>query len=60
MLGMGELLIILVIVLVLFGAGRITNVMGEAGKGVRAFKEGLRGEAEGNAKIEAAKDKTPE
>ena len=43
MLGLGvtELIIILVIVLVLFGVGRISRVAGEMGSGVRAFREGL-------------------
>ncbi len=44
MFGMGfpELLVVLVIVLVLFGAGRLPEVMGSLGKGVQAFKKGLR------------------
>ena len=41
-LGLGELLVVLVIVLVLFGAGRLPEVMGSLGKGVQAFKRGLR------------------
>jgi sec-independent protein translocase protein TatA len=41
-LGMGELLVVLVIVLVVFGAGRLPEVMGSMGKGVQAFKKGLR------------------
>lgn len=40
-LGIGELLVILVIVLVVFGAGRLPEVMGSLGKGVQAFKKGL-------------------
>jgi sec-independent protein translocase protein TatA len=44
-LGLGpvELLIILVIVIVLFGPGRLGKVMGELGSGLRSFKEGLGG-----------------
>lgn len=38
-----ELLIILLIVILLFGVGRISKVAGEFGKGIRAFKEGLQG-----------------
>jgi sec-independent protein translocase protein TatA len=38
-----EWLIILVIVLVLFGVGRIGKIAGELGGGIRAFREGLRG-----------------
>ena len=42
--GFMELVVILVIVLVLFGAGRLTRVMGDFGKGIRAMKEGLKSE----------------
>ena len=41
-LGPTELIIILVIVLVLFGVGRIGKIAGELGSGIRAFKEGLQ------------------
>jgi sec-independent protein translocase protein TatA len=41
--GITELLIVLVIVLVLFGVGRISKIAGEMGSGIRAFKEGLQG-----------------
>jgi sec-independent protein translocase protein TatA len=40
-LGPTELIIILVIVILLFGVGRISKIAGEMGKGVRAFREGL-------------------
>lgn len=40
-LGPTELIIILVIVVILFGAGRISKVAGEMGKGIKAFKAGL-------------------
>ena len=44
--GFPELLIILVIIVVLFGPGRIGKVAGELGKGIRAFKDGLAGKDE--------------
>ena len=43
-LGPTELIIILLIVIVLFGAGRLSKTMGELGSGIRSFKEGLNGE----------------
>jgi sec-independent protein translocase protein TatA len=46
--GPTELIIILVIVLVLFGVGRIGKIAGELGSGIRAFKDGLRGPDEPN------------
>ena len=45
-LGPTELIIILVIVIVVFGVGRISRIGGELGSGIRAFKEGLQGEEE--------------
>lgn len=38
-LGIAELLIILVLVLLIFGAGKLPKVMGELGKGAKAFKD---------------------
>ena len=39
-----EIVIVLVIVLLLFGPGRITKIAGEMGKGIKEFKDGLSGE----------------
>lgn len=43
-LSFGHILIVLVLVLVLFGAGRLPQVMGDLGKGLRNFKDGLKGD----------------
>jgi sec-independent protein translocase protein TatA len=43
-IGPTELIIILVIVLLLFGVGRIGKIAGELGSGIRAFKDGLSGD----------------
>lgn len=43
-LGQTELIVILVIVLLLFGVGRIGKIAGELGSGIRSFKAGLNGE----------------
>lgn len=45
-LGPTELMIILGIVILLFGVGRIGKIAGELGSGIRSFKEGLQGENE--------------
>ncbi len=42
-LGPTELFLILVIVVILFGVGRVGKIAGELGSGIRAFKEGLEG-----------------
>ena len=54
-LGTTELIIILVLVLIIFGAGKLPSVGGALGKGMRNFKDGLKdGEEE---QSEADKDK---
>jgi sec-independent protein translocase protein TatA len=40
-LGPTELIIILIIVILLFGVGRIGKIAGELGKGIREFRQGL-------------------
>jgi sec-independent protein translocase protein TatA len=39
-----ELIAILIIVVLLFGPGRIGKIAGELGKGIRSFREGLGGD----------------
>jgi sec-independent protein translocase protein TatA len=48
--GFSHWIIILLIVLVLFGAGRVSNIMGELGKGIKNFKEGMSDEEEDKRK----------
>jgi sec-independent protein translocase protein TatA len=56
-LGPTELIIILVIILVLFGVGRISKIAGEMGSGIRAFKEGLQGDEEEKLETSESGDK---
>jgi len=61
-IGLPGLLLIAVVVLVLFGRGKISSLMGEVGKGITAFKKGVD---DGKAELEeqtaeAARDVTPE
>ena len=55
-LGPTELIIILVIVIVLFGAGRISKIAGELGQGIREFRKGISGDGE-NKPTEKPEDK---
>lgn len=55
-IGLPGLLLIGIVVLVLFGRGKVSSLMGEVGKGITAFKKGVN---EGNQEIEAARDVTP-
>ncbi len=52
-IGLPGLLLIAVVVLVLFGRGKISSLMGEVGKGITSFKKGIN-EGEQQLKDEAA------
>ncbi len=41
MSGPWEWIVVLVIVLIFFGVGKLPNVLGQMGKGVKAFKDGM-------------------
>jgi sec-independent protein translocase protein TatA len=61
-IGLPGLLLIAIVVLVLFGRGKISSLMGEVGKGITAFKKGVddgKKEIEDQA-AEVARDVTPE
>lgn len=53
-----ELGIILVIVILLFGVGRIGKIAGELGTGVRSFRDGLKGPEEKNKDVKAADEQS--
>ena len=43
-LGPWQLVIIAILILVLFGRGRISEMMGDFGKGIKSFKQGMNEE----------------
>ncbi len=64
-IGPAGLIIIAVVVLVLFGRGKISALMGEVGKGITAFKKGVKDSTEEiedqtSELGETARDVTPE
>ncbi len=65
-IGPGGLILIAIVVLVLFGRGKIASLMGEVGKGITSFKRGVKEGSEeiehasNSAASEAARDITPE
>lgn len=55
-LGHWEIILILVIILILFGAGKLPKVAGDIARGIKSFKEGLKDESNVKKKI-SDKDK---
>ena len=59
-IGLPGLILLVIVVLVLFGRGKIASLMGEVGKGITAFKRGVKDSTEDAEKaIEEARDVTP-
>jgi sec-independent protein translocase protein TatA len=61
-IGLPGILLIAVVVLVLFGKGKVSSLMGEVGKGISSFKKGV---SDGTKELETqasetARDVTPE
>lgn len=56
--GFAEILIVLVIVILLFGPGRISKIAKELGASISAFKDGLNGENKETKPEQAAEKDT--
>lgn len=54
-IGVWQVILILVIVLILFGAGKLPKVMGDVAKGIKNFKSGLAEPEKDEAKDEGSK-----
>jgi sec-independent protein translocase protein TatA len=50
-IGIWQVVLILLIVLILFGAGKLPKVMGDVAKGVKNFKTGMRDEEDEDQKV---------
>lgn len=59
-LGWPELLLILAVVLLVFGVGRISKVGSELGKGISAFRDGLKEGQEGSTSAESKDEESSE
>ena len=49
-------LIVLVVVLLLFGRGKIPELMGDVAKGIKSFKKGMGDDESNNASVEHRRD----
>ena len=58
-LGMGELLVILLIVIVLFGANKLPALGAGLGQGIKSFKKALTGEDDKSAGGQSGEGSAP-
>ena len=53
-----EWIVILLIVILIFGVGRVSKIGEDLGRGIRSFRQGLAGEEENKDKSEETEDKS--
>jgi sec-independent protein translocase protein TatA len=58
-IGLPELLIVLVIIIIIFGVGKLPEIGGALGKGIREFRRASQGEVETQATEEPKKKEEP-
>lgn len=56
----GELILILFLVLILFGAGKLPKVMSELGKGLKAFRDAMNGNSSDETSVSNSENKNNE
>ncbi len=56
-IGLPGIILIAVVVLILFGRGKISSLMGEVGKGITSFKKGI---SEGKNELDKAQEEVSE
>ena len=56
-IGLPGIILIAVVVLILFGRGKISSLMGEVGKGINSFKKGI---SEGKQELDKAQEEVSE
>ncbi|HPC05282.1 MAG TPA: twin-arginine translocase TatA/TatE family subunit [Anaerolineaceae bacterium] len=59
-LGTTELIIILVIIILLFGVGRISKIAGELGGGIKAFRKSVKEDDKPNEEVSSEDGKKSE
>jgi sec-independent protein translocase protein TatA len=58
--GPWQLIIVAIVILVLFGRGRISEMMGDFGKGIKSFKQGMAEESKPSEPAPRIENRPPE
>lgn len=59
-LGFWEIAIIVFVIILLFGAKKIPELMGGIGKGIKSFKEGVKNDDDKQKKISSSSEQKPD
>ena len=59
-IGFWQIAIVVVLVVLLFGRGKISSLMGDVAKGIKSFKKGMKDPAEDRTESVSSEDKSNE
>ena len=59
-IGFWQIAIVVVLVVLLFGRGKISSLMGDVAKGIKSFKKGMKDPTEDQTESVSSEDKTNE
>jgi sec-independent protein translocase protein TatA len=59
-IGFWQIAIVVVLVVLLFGRGKISDLMGDVAKGIKSFKKGMKDPTQDSTESGSSKDKTNE
>ena len=55
-IGIWQIAIVVILVVLLFGRGKISSLMGDVAKGIKSFKKGMSSDDTSQSKIDEKKD----
>ena len=59
-IGFWQIAIVVVLVVLLFGRGKISDLMGDVAKGIKSFKKGMKDPSQDQTDITSSQDKSNE
>ena len=59
-IGFWQIAIVVVLVVLLFGRGKISSLMGDVAKGIKSFKKGMKDPIQDQTETETSEDKSSE
>ena len=58
--GWTQILIVVVLVILLFGRGKISSIMGDVAKGIKSFKKGMKDPVQDQSESASSEDNSSE
>ena len=59
-IGFWQIAVVVVLVVLLFGRGKISSLMGDVAKGIKSFKKGMKDPVQDHTETESSEDKSSE